>query len=173
MKFFSGFSLKNESYLFESLLSESDYTLSGFSYGAIKAFRATQVALEEGRRIDRLQLLSPAFFQTKEEKFKRLQLLSYKKSKERYMTQFLSACFAPYPPVELEQYETESEELEDLLSYEWSLEALRDIVDRGVKLEVYLGSEDKIIDVAAARELFLEVATVTYINGANHFLQTK
>ena len=36
---------------------------------------------------------------------------------------------------------------------------------------VYLGGEDKIIDVEAAREFFLHVATVTYIKNANHFLQ--
>jgi hypothetical protein len=36
---------------------------------------------------------------------------------------------------------------------------------------VYLGSEDKIIDVAGAKEFFLPYATTYVINGANHFLQ--
>jgi hypothetical protein len=46
-------------------------------------------------------------------------------------------------------------------------------VQRGINIEVYLGGEDKIIDVTGAREFFLEVATVTYIKDANHFLLTN
>ena len=82
MKFYSGFCLKNEEYLFSEFIKKSEYTICGFSYGAIKALRATKGALDEGKRVDTLQLLSPAFFQTKNEKFKRLQLMSYKKNEE-------------------------------------------------------------------------------------------
>lgn len=65
MKFFSGFSLQNESYLFDSFIKNSDYTVCGFSYGAIKAFEYTIKQIENGNRIDTLQLLSPAFFRVK------------------------------------------------------------------------------------------------------------
>ena len=38
MQFNSGFSLKNEDYLFEEYINQSKYSISGFSYGAIKDF---------------------------------------------------------------------------------------------------------------------------------------
>ena len=171
MKFYSGFSLQNESYLFDKYINKSQYTACGFSYGAIKALRYVQEQLACGNRIDRLQLFSPAFFQTKNMKFKRLQLLSYKKNEDAYLRQFMEFCFFPHTKKIVQSRATKIEELQELLDYEWDLQALQELEQRGVKIEVYLGSEDKIIDVEEARELFLNIATVTYIKNANHFLQ--
>jgi len=173
MNFYSGFSLRNEQYLFEGIVTLNKYTINGFSYGAISAIKETLLRLESKERVDRLQLLSPAFFQTKEKKFKRLQLMSYKKNKELYMKQFISSCFAPYNEKIVEHKETSVEELEELLEYKYSLEDLKLIEESGVVIEVYLGGRDSIIDVNAAREFFLQVATVTYIKDANHFLQIQ
>ena len=173
MKFYSGFSLKNEEYFFADFIKKSEYTICGFSYGAIKALRATKKAVDDGKRIDTLQLLSPAFFQNKDEKFKRLQLMSYKKQEEVYLKQFISSCFEPFEKKIVEHTNTTIDELRELLEYEWSLDEFKELTERGIKIEVYLGSQDKIIDVNAAKELFLEVATVTYIKDANHFLQLK
>ena len=173
MKFYSGFSLQNELYLFEAYIKKSQYTACGFSYGAIKAFHDTQEQLACGNRIDILQLFSPAFFQTKDAKFKRLQLQSYKKNEEMYLRQFVDACFFPHAKKIVERSSNDIHELQELLSYEWDLQALQALVAKGVKIEVYLGSEDKIIDVESARAFFLNVATVTYIKNANHFLQTS
>ena len=171
MRFFSGFSLKNEEYLFDKYTRKSEYTICGFSYGAIAAFRMTIDMLNAGKRVDTLQLLSPAFFQSKDEKFKRLQLISYQKNQDVYMEQSISSCFLPYNKKIVEYKETTIVELKELLNYEWSLEDLKKIEERGVKIEIYLGGEDKIIDVNAAKELFLNVSTVTYVKSANHFLQ--
>ncbi len=171
MQFFSGFSLKNEKHFFESYLKKSDYTIAGFSYGAIDALQATSYAIEMGKRIDTLQLFSPAFFQTKEQKFKRLQIMAYKKDKDAYIQTFLKACFSPYSAKTIQQRTTCIEELEELLYYEWSLEKLEKLQESGVKIEVYLGLEDKIIDVHSAKEFFIECATVISIKKANHFLQ--
>jgi len=173
MLFFSGFSLRDEKSLFNDFINDSDYCVSGFSYGAIKAFEHTKNQLKLGKRIDTLQLLSPAFFQTKSEKFKRLQILSYSKNKDEYMKQFIGGCFYPFAKRTLLHVETHKEELSELLNYEWNMQELQEMVDKGVKLEVYLGSKDAIIDVKSAREFFLQVATVTYIKDANHFLQTN
>jgi hypothetical protein len=173
MKFFSGFSLKNEEYLFSEYIDKSAYTVCGFSYGAIKALNATVEMIENSQRVDRLQLFSPVFFQTKEQKFKRLQLMSYKKSKLLYMKQFIKGCFSPYEEKIVESIETDILELQELLEYEYSLDKLKMIEESGVKIEVYLGAKDMIIDVESAREFFLQVATVTYIKEANHFLQTN
>ena len=173
MKFFSGFSLQNEAYLFDEFINTSAYSVCGFSYGAIKAFDYVNEQLKLGHRVDTLQLLSPAFFQTKSEKFKRLQILSYSKNKDEYMKQFIGGCFYPFAKRTLLHVETHKEELSELLNYEWNMQELQEMVDKGVKLEVYLGSKDSIIDVESAREFFLHVATVTYIKDANHFLQTN
>jgi len=173
MQFFNGFSLQNEEYLFEEYINRSDYSVVGFSYGAIKAFNYVKEMLDAGKRVDTLQLLSPAFFQTKGVKFKRLQMLSHSKDKTQYKKMFIDSCFDPYEKKIVEFKKSTAEELDELLNYEWDLEELQKLVDRGIKLEVYLGEEDKIIDAQGAREFFLQVATVTYVKEANHFLQTS
>ncbi len=173
MKFFSGFSLKNEECFFEPFIKESDYTVCGFSYGAIQAFEYIQKVLREGKRVDTLQLFSPAFFQSKDEKFKRLQLMAYRKNEAVYLSQFINACFLPYERKKVEHSVTLIEDLEELLYYEWSLQALKQLSDTGVVIEVYLGGEDHIVDAKAAKTFFQEVATVTYIKDGNHFLLTE
>ncbi len=171
MKFFSGFSLKNEEHFFDAYMYESDFTLCGFSYGAIKAFEYAHKQLQEGKRVDTLQLFSPAFFQSKDEKFKRLQVMAYRKNEDVYLEQFINACFLPYERKSVDRSVTVLEELEELLDYEWDVSALSALSERGVKIEVYLGGKDQIVDAKAAKEFFLDVATVTYIKEANHFLQ--
>jgi len=173
MKFFSGFSLQKEEYLFSEYIEKSEYTVCGFSYGAIKALNLTLQKIENSQRVDRLQLFSPAFFQTKSEKFKRLQIMSYNKNSELYLRTFMKGCFSPYEEKIVENSETNVLDLKELLEYEWSIESLRMIESNGVKIEVYLGSKDSIIDVKSAREFFLQIATVTYVKDANHFLQTN
>ena len=171
MQFFSGFSLQNEEYLFDEYIDNSAYSVCGFSYGCIKALKYVKEQLSLGNRVDKLQLFSPAFFQTKSTKFKKLQLMGYKKDKVNYIKSFLSLCFEPYEKKIVQNYETEYEELDELLNYEWNLEDFRYLIDKGLHVEVYLGGEDKIIDVDGAKEFFLEVSTLTYVKSANHFLQ--
>jgi len=171
MKFFSGFSLQNESYLFEEYIKQSDYTVCGFSYGAIKALSYVEKQIKDGNRVDTLQLLSPAFFQSKDSKFKRLQLIAYRKNEEVYLNQFLNSCFYPYEKKIVERSTTVIDELEELLEYEWNLDTLRTLNSKGINIEVYLGGEDAIVDTEVAKEFFKDVATVTFIKDANHFLQ--
>jgi hypothetical protein len=168
MRFYSGFALSWDQHFFDPYLKHSEYTVSGFSYGAIKA---AQYAVESRERIDTLQLFSPAFFQTKKESFRRLQMGGYLKDPQRYLENFLTSCFAPLPvsPITLGDHDTES--LHELLYFEWTNEMMEKIRAKGTAIEVYLGLEDQIIDVAGAREFFLPYATVTSIKRANHFLQ--
>ena len=173
MKFFSGFSLRGEENFFKAYFKESSYTVSGFSYGSIKAFEYTLQQLNEGKRIDTLQLFSPAFFQDKSDKFKKLQILGYTKSVTQYLERFISQCFAPYTIKTIEHTQNTKEELESLLHYVWNVEELKFLENKGVRIEVYLGSEDKIINAQAAQNFFLDFATVTYVKNANHFLQTE
>lgn len=167
--FYSGFSLRNEGSFFEPYLEKSEYAVAGFSYGAIKA---ALYASEATKRIDTLQLFSPAFFQTKKEAFKRLQMGAFLKSKEEYLENFLVTCFVPYKAQEVELDEDASEaQLRELLYFEWTQELMESIVSKGIRVEVYLGLEDRVIDVQGAREFFLPFATVTSIRTGNHFLQ--
>ncbi len=171
MNFYSGFSLKNDKLFFNKYLSDSDYTVSGFSYGAILAFKDVKSKINRGERVDKLQLLSPAFFQTKSSKFKRLQTIAYTKSRDLYLKTFIKSCFLPYAKKDIELSNSSIEELNELLNFEWNLDELLELESRGLKIEVYLGSEDKIIDIGEAREFFLNVSTVTYIKKSNNFYQ--
>jgi len=173
MQFFSGFSLQNDREFFEAYIKESDFCVCGFSYGAIKAFKEAKRLLKSEERVDTLQLFSPAFFQTKSQKFKRLQLMAYSKNSSSYIEQFLNSCFLPHSLKRVEHSVHTKEELEELLYYEWSVSDLVEMTESGVVIEVYLGGNDAVIDVKGAQEFFKEVATVTYIKDANHFLLTE
>jgi hypothetical protein len=173
MNFYSGFSLQDDKLFFNHLIDESEYNVSGFSYGAILAFKEVQKRLFEGKRVDRLQLFSPAFFQNKTTKFKKLQTLGYIKSKEIYLKSFIKQCFMPYEIKSISLKDSTLQELEELLYYRWDREELLRFREKGIKVEVYLAEKDNIIDTEDARKFFLESSTVTYVKNANHFLQTK
>lgn len=167
MTFYSGFSLTNDFHFFKPFIRESDYTVVGFSYGAIKA---ALHAADSTSRIDTLQLFSPAFFQTKKSSFKRLQLSAFTSDCQNYLLRFIEGCFAPCSVQEVDTKIGTVNELEELLSFVWDEGLMRQIVDKGIIIEVYLGLEDTIIDVLGAREFFLPYATVTTIRKGNHFL---
>ena len=171
MIFYSGFSLKNDQILFKDYFKESEYTVAGFSYGAIKAI---DYVLKCSTRVDTLQLFSPAFFQDRDKKYKRLQQISFTKSPEAYLKFFIKACFLPAnidKNVQLEQ--GTSEELEILLEHVYNVEIFKQLLDRGIKIEVYLGEEDKIINAKAAKDFFINFAEVHYVKGAGHTLNIK
>lgn len=170
MHFYSGFSLKDDISFFKEYIKVSDFNVTGFSYGAIKALLHVR---DTKQRVDTLQLFSPAFFQTKPEKFRRLQMMAYKKDTQKYLDNFIKTSFHPYPIQETLHVKTTSQELHELLYYEWSMKSLKEIVNRGVEIEVYLGEKDAIIDADGAKKFFLEFATTYYIKGANHFLMTS
>lgn len=168
-KYFSGFSLENEKELFSEYLIENDFIISGFSFGAIKAF---EEALSSDKRIDLLQLFSPAFFQTQNEKFVRMQLMFFKKDSKSYCENFLKNI--SYPSLsDTSKYFREGtfEELQTLLSYKWEEEKLNRLLKKGTKIEVYLGALDKIIDSSKAYEFFKDFSTVYFIKNSGHILK--
>jgi hypothetical protein len=173
MKFYSGFTLENEEIFFDKYINRSRYTICGFSYGAIKAIEDVKEHLRDLKRVDTLQLFSPAFFQNRDEKFKKMQILGFTKNRDLYIDNFIKASFYPYPLKNVEHNEDGIDDLKELLFYEWNKQELQEIAQRGVKIEVYLGEKDKVIDANAAREFFLPLSTVTYIKDANHFLEAR
>lgn len=166
--FHSGFALQNEAHFFEDLYEVNDYTVVGFSYGAIKAFESV---LQNSKRIDKLILISPAFFQTKDDVFKKLQLRAYKSRSHKYLQNFMKSCFAPYALEEVDEGDHSYEALEELLYYVWDLEKVERLLQKGIALEVHLGLSDAIIDVTGAREFFTPLSTVYTYQNRNHFLQ--
>lgn len=169
MKYFNGFSLKNEEVLFSSYLFNSESLVVGFSYGAQKAF---EYAYNATHRIDRLILLSPAFFQAQKSSFIRTQLIYFDSSKESYVKQFLKNVIYP-SSLDLSEYVEigTKDELEELLNYVWDKDKLDTLLSRGVKIEVFLGEDDKIIDVKDAQNFFSKKCITYTIKNSGHILR--
>ena len=92
MHYFNGFSLQNEENYFKEYLNKSELCVAGFSYGAQKAFEYVYKSKE---RVDRLILLSPAFFQTQKPSFVRTQLRYFEAGQEAYVKQFCQNVASP------------------------------------------------------------------------------
>lgn len=169
MKYFSGFCFQNEEALFEPYLIPSDFTVAGFSYGAIKAF---EYALTCQTRIDTLQLFSPAFFQHKDAKFKKLQTLSFAKNTQSYCETFLQNVISP-SSFDVTPYVRQGtlEELNELLNYAWDEAKLQALMDKGIKIEVYLGEKDAIVDALTCKDFFVPFASVYYFKRVGHILK--
>ena len=165
--YFSGFSLSNEKELFQEYLIQSDFTVSGFSYGAQKALESV---LNSEKRVDLLQLFSPSYFNDKDVKYKRMQLMYFKKDSKTYCDNFLKNCGINEEQSDKYFQMGTYEELDDLLNYQWSEDKLESIINRGTNIEVYLGNDDKIIDSGRAKEFFSKFADVYYIKGKGHIL---
>ena len=169
MKFlyFSGFCLENESELFDEYKTENDFTISGFSYGAIKALK---YVLQNDTRVDKLQFFSPAYFNDKSTKYKRMQLIYFNKDAKTYCDNFLEN--SGFSDEQKSKYFTNgtADELDELLNYQWDEQKIQTLVDRGIKIEVYLGSEDKIIDSQKALEFFRKFGEVYFIKEKGHLL---
>ena len=169
MKYFNGFSLHNEEELFTPYLMNSDYCVAGFSYGAQQAF---EYVYHTKKRIDRLILLSPAFFQTQKPSFIRTQLRYFEAGQEAYVKQFLANVAYPSKQ-DLSNYLQigTKEELEALLTYQWDDQKIQEVLDRGTTIEVFLGKDDKIIDAQTAFDFFEPLTTTYFIKSVGHLLR--
>jgi len=169
MTYFNGFSLKGEEVFFKEQLITNDYTVAGFSYGATKAF---EYVFNSTERIDRLILLSPAFFQNHKKSFVRTQLRYYKADKKAYTQQFLENV--AYPSIiKLDKYVTQGtiEELESLLTYKWEKEKILELLKRGIIIEIFMGEEDKIVDAPQSFEFFKGLVPCYFFKGVGHLLK--
>ena len=167
--FYSGFSLHKEEVLFEGIYDSSEFCVCGFSYGAILAFKKV---LKTTTRVDKLQLISPAFFQNKDNTFKSLQLKSYLKNEDLYTKRFLKNISSP-SNIDMTIYykEPKANDLSELLNFIFLEDDLKYIQNKGIKIEVYLGEKDKIIDVDFARDFFIDFATIFYVKDVGHILK--
>ena len=172
MIFFSGFSLSGEASLFDGFFGhdrDNPYVVAGFSRGAQ---RALEHVLTTPRRVDRLVLLSPAWFLDRKPAFIRLQLRAFAKDKEAYLRNFLANAASP-SGTDLTPYLVPGTagELEALLTYPWEREKLETVQRRGIRLEIYLGGRDRIVDAAKAHDFFKNYGESWYFKTYGHLLQ--
>jgi|LGOV01.1.fsa_nt_gb pimeloyl-ACP methyl ester carboxylesterase len=164
MKYFSGFCLENESELFKEFTCKGDFCVVGFSYGAQKAF---EYAFTCKDRIDKIQLLSPAFFHEQSDKFKKLQTIFFKKDSDEYCKNFIKNIGLEY--MKFFKKGTQSE-LKELLYYEWDRDRLKELKSRNIDIEVYVGADDTTVDSLHVKNFFQEFATIYYIKNKGHML---
>lgn len=169
MKFFSGFCFENEKGLFTPLIElEGEYTLNGFSYGAILAFKEALKAIQNRQRVQVLNLFSPAFFQDRKPSFLKAQILGFKKDSQTYIQNFLSLCGNP-PPCYFKKGTLE--ELEELLFFQWREEELSFLQKKGVQINVFIGGKDLILSPEATMRFFAPYCVVYFYKALNHCLQ--
>lgn len=168
--YFSGFSLQNEAELFDDYIEKGEVIVSAFSYGCIKALKSILDGELSSKRIDKVQFFSPAFFNDKDKKYVRLQLMFFKKDPKKYCDNFLTNC--GFENINKEKYFSMGtyDELKELLEYRWEKDIIKTLLEKGIKLEVFLGGDDKIIDPSKALEFFREFGEVYYIKNKNHIL---
>jgi surfactin synthase thioesterase subunit len=170
MKYFNGFCLVGEEALFEDYLNQSDYCVAGFSYGAQEAF---EYVYKSTRRIERLILLSPAFFQDNSRGFKRTQLRYFDAGKEAYIQQFLSNVTYPKQSDTLDKYLVVGTkvQLQSLLEYQWDKAKIKEVIARGTIIEVFMGKEDKIVNTAEVLAFFDTTKCISYtLKDSGHLL---
>jgi len=175
MKYFSGFCLKNEKILFKEYLEDNEFIVAGFSYGAQ---RALEYALTSKKRIDKLQLLSPAFFNVNQ-RFIDVNLNAFRKDKVSYIKNFLEKAGINQWKMENGKwkinlkgieidYSCSEEDLIKLFTFNWEkIENLKNI-----KIEIFLGEYDRILALKKAEEFFKKYGSVYLIKKANHFLRS-
>ena len=168
MIYFSGFGLRNDFILFQELILQKPYYIYGCSYGAIKAIN---YALSTTKRVDKVVLFSPAFFNDKNEKFKQLQLTSFEKNKEQYIKKFIKSCSYPHNK-DLTQFlgNPTKKELKELLYFEWKQTSLELLNQKNIALEVHLGAKDKIINSAKTFEFFKNFSTIYLYKNGGHII---
>lgn len=169
MNFFSGFCFCGEKELFAPLTPiDNQYTLSGFSYGAILAFLATLDALHSSQRIQTLNLFSPAFFQDRKPSFLKAQILTFRKNPQNYIQNFLPLC----GNVSQKYFKQGTlEELETLLYFEWKKEELEFVQNQGVAIHIFIGEQDQIISPQNVMHFFAPFGLVHLYKNFNHCLQ--
>ena len=129
-------------------------------------------SLKNDRRINRVILLSPAFFNDKDSSFKDAQIRAFAKNKALYMKAFYKNIgLKKGDEIYLREIESlDSRILEQCLRYEFKGDDLIFLRSKGVEIVVILGQNDRIIDSLKANDFFSEFGIVYLIKNANHLL---
>ena len=174
MKFFSGFCIEVDKSFFSEYIEDREFVVAGFSYGSQKA---VEYVLNSNKRVDKLQLLSPAFFDYNQ-KLIELNLRAFRKDRNSYIKNFLTKAGISEWKMENGEWKIDrqdlkisncsEEDLYKLFTFNWEkIEKIKE-----VKIEVFLGEFDKIIALKKAYDFFKNFSDVYFIKKANHFLRS-
>jgi len=143
-------------------LENNEFTVAGFSYGAQKAL---DYVLNTSQRVDKLQLLSPAFFDYSP-KVIDFNLKAFEKDKKLYIENFMKK--SGFYNEKYIDYTCSQRDLKSLFTYNWEK------IDKisNLKVEIFLGEFDKIIALKKAKDFFVKYGDVYLIKNANHFLRS-
>lgn len=169
--FFNGFALKNENLLLNDYLSINNFSVNGFSKGAQDAFEYT---LKNKNRIDNLHLISPAFFQNKSRKFKENQINIFLKNSKNYLNYFSKNITYNSHNINLSNliyyHNNLEKDLKSLLEYVWDEEKILFLIKKKIKIQVFIGEKDKIIDSQKSFDFFSKLTTTYLIKNVGHLL---
>jgi len=162
MKYFSGFCLDQESELFETLYQSNDYTVVGFSHGAQKAL---EYSCNSTDRIDKLILISPAYFNLVKPSFVKAQEFHYTANKNLYMKNFYDNVAYPLDSNILQKYikDGNKDELSELLRYKWDTNKLTELQEKGIIIEVFMGQKDKIVNTQDSLRFFENIVNSVFV----------
>jgi hypothetical protein len=172
-KFYSGFYLQNESELFSSYIDDGEFCFCAFSMGCC---RLVDDILSYNKRVDKIQLFSPAFFCDKDNSFKESQLKIFSKNEKVYVNSFLKNCAYPNN-ILLDKYISKNtkDDLAYLLNYNWYEEKMLKLTQKytNIDIEIFLGESDKIISSSHALEFFKNFGSVYVLKEVGHILTKK
>ena len=178
MHYFSGFCLHGEQSLFNAYLSNSQFEVAGFNIGAIRALAYTLNRIHQTPllRIDKLTLLSPAFFQHQKEAFKQSQLKVFSGNQTTYKDQFFRQICFPQTYVTdnhaLTSFITKGdiEDLRTMLYYKWQPFHLEQLIKAGIYIKVIIGTQDQFINTEAIKDFFFDYADIYELKYSGHLL---
>ncbi len=168
MRFFSGFCLNGEEGLFSEFLPQREACIAGFSYGATKAL---EYALNTNEFFKKLVLLSPAFYEHTTTEFRQVQLENFKSNPELYALKLMKKSGLSEQDRDKYGQMGTYKQLEELLNYKWSTDGLEKLLANRVEIEIYIGSDDRVVDPHKSMEFFKNFGTVYFIKNKNHCLR--
>lgn len=164
--FYSGFCLEGEEALFHEFLPQYGEFMSGFSYGAISAVREAVLDKE----IKRLILLSPAYYAHTNEAFREAQIAAFEADEDLYRLKLLKKSGLSLEEGVRYGINGTVSQLRELLYFDWRSAGLDLLKKRDVKMEVFIGDADRVVDPYASADFFEEFATVYRLKNKNHIL---
>ncbi|RAX58340.1 hypothetical protein CCZ01_02680 [Helicobacter monodelphidis] len=171
MIYFSDFFLENEFSIFEPLevLCPHFYDVIGFGCGTQKAL---EYALHSTKRIDRLCLLSPLFFQNQSSKQKQRECEQFTQNPTKYIHRFLERChFSDRMQPFLKKTLLSPQEWSAIVTYQFQQQHFKILRQRGIQIEVFLGKNNEIIPSNQILEFFLPLShRLFFFNQAGYFL---
>jgi pimeloyl-ACP methyl ester carboxylesterase len=168
VKFFSGFCVEGERELFAQYLPSREAYVAGFSYGAIEAI---EYATSTKEFFKKLILLSPAYYAHKDEEFCGMQYAAFVADPQLYRIKLLKRSGLDEETAAKYAKMGTKEELDKLLHFKWSAELFETLKVKGVSVEIYIGSADRVVESEASAQFFRQYGAVYYIKNKNHFLR--